>query len=51
MRRGSVNPVGAVPYLLKVPRAEVVAAVPVPLVTWPVDSQGDAVEERMRGEG
>ena len=36
--RASVKPVGAEPYLLMVPRAEVAAAVPVPLVVPPADS-------------
>src|SRR6185295_277042 len=36
--RASVNPVGAEPYLLMLPRSEVAAAVPVPLVVPPADS-------------
>src|SRR5688572_29400171 len=36
--RASVKPVGAEPYLLRLPRSEVAAAVPVPLVVPPADS-------------
>src|SRR4051794_39988825 len=42
--RARVNPVGAEPYLLMLPRSEVAAAVPVPLVVPPADSMVNEME-------
>src|SRR4051794_6056667 len=42
--RASVKPVGAEPYLLMLPRSEVAAAVPVPLVVPPADSTVRLIE-------
>src|SRR5436305_390640 len=42
--RARVNPVGAEPYLLILPRSEVAAAVPVPLVVPPADSTVSEME-------
>ena len=42
--RASVNPVGAEPYLLMLPSADVAAFVPVPLVVPPADSMVRLIE-------
>jgi hypothetical protein len=42
--RASVKPVGAEPYLLMLPRADVAASVPVPLVVPPADSTVRLIE-------
>src|SRR5258707_15226891 len=42
--RASVNPVGAEPNLLMLPRSLVAAAVPVPLVVPPADSRVRLIE-------
>ena len=42
--RASVKPVGAEPNLLMLPRADVAAAVPVPLVVPPADSTVRLIE-------